>query len=160
MKKRKLESFSHKYNNFVIILQQTIFMQFNIKNISDWQNVVDSILPELKHNILLLKGNLGAGKTTFTQFLLKNLGSKDEVNSPTYSIVNEYNSPKGKIYHFDLYRLKNIEEVYDIGIEEYLDNAFLCIIEWPEVYEDELYGLNYHSMSINNTGENREITFD
>ncbi|MDF2833974.1 MAG: tRNA ((37)-N6)-threonylcarbamoyltransferase complex ATPase subunit type 1 TsaE [Chryseobacterium indoltheticum] len=160
MKKRKLESSSHKYNNFVIILQQTIFMQFNIKNISDWQNVVDSILPELKHNILLLKGNLGAGKTTFTQFLLKNLGSKDEVNSPTYSIVNEYNSPKGKIYHFDLYRLKNIEEVYDIGIEEYLDNAFLCIIEWPEVYEDELYGLNYHSMSINNTGENREITFD
>lgn len=160
MKKRKLESSSHKYNNFVIILQQTIFMQFNIKNISDWQNVVDSILPELKHNILLLKGNLGAGKTTFTQFLLKNLGSTDEVNSPTYSIVNEYNSPKGKIYHFDLYRLKNIEEVYDIGIEEYLDNAYLCIIEWPEVYEDELYGLNYHSMSINNTGENREITFD
>ena len=135
-------------------------MQFNIKNISDWQNVVDSILPELKHNILLLKGNLGAGKTTFTQFLLKNLDSEDEVNSPSYSIVNEYNSPKGKIYHFDLYRLKNIEEVYDIGIEEYLDNAFLCIIEWPEVYEDELYGLNYHSMSINNTGENREITFD
>lgn len=135
-------------------------MNFQINQINDWQKVVDSILPELKHNILLLKGNLGAGKTTFTQFLLKSLGSKDEVNSPTYSIVNEYSSPKGKIYHFDLYRLKNIDEVYDIGIEEYLDNAFLCIIEWPEVYEDELYGLNYHSMSINNTGENREITFD
>lgn len=135
-------------------------MQFTIHEIGDWQKVVDSILPELKYNILLLKGNLGAGKTTFTQFLLKNLGSEDEVNSPTYSIVNEYSSPKGKIYHFDLYRLKNIEEVYDIGIEEYLDNAFLCIIEWPEVYEDELYGLNYHSMSINNTGGNREITFD
>ncbi|REC54988.1 tRNA (adenosine(37)-N6)-threonylcarbamoyltransferase complex ATPase subunit type 1 TsaE [Chryseobacterium piscium] len=135
-------------------------MQFTIHQINDWQKVVDSILPELKHNILLLKGNLGAGKTTFTQFLLKNLGSEDEVNSPTYSIVNEYSSPKGKIYHFDLYRLKNIEEVYDIGIEEYLDNAFLCIIEWPEVYEDELYGLNYHAMSINNTGESREITFD
>ncbi len=135
-------------------------MQFNIEKIEHWQKVVDSILPELKYNILLLKGNLGAGKTTFTQFLLKSLGSEDEVNSPTYSIVNEYSSPKGKIYHFDLYRLKNIEEVYDIGIEEYLDNAFLCIIEWPEVYEDELYGLNYHSMSINNTGENREITFD
>jgi len=135
-------------------------MNFQINQINDWQKVVDSILPELKHNILLLKGNLGAGKTTFTQFLLKSLGSEDEVNSPTYSIVNEYSSPKGKIYHFDLYRLKNIDEVYDIGIEEYLDNAFLCIIEWPEVYEDELYGLNYHSMSINNTGENREITFD
>lgn len=135
-------------------------MKFNINNIHDWQNVVDSILPELKHNILLLKGNLGAGKTTFTQFLLKNLDSEDEVNSPTYSIVNEYNSPKGKIFHFDLYRLKNIDEVYDIGIEEYLDNSFLCIIEWPEIYEDELYGLTYHSMSITNTGENREITFD
>ncbi|MFL9833193.1 tRNA (adenosine(37)-N6)-threonylcarbamoyltransferase complex ATPase subunit type 1 TsaE [Chryseobacterium terrae] len=135
-------------------------MNFQINQINDWQKVVESILPELKHNILLLKGNLGAGKTTFSQFLLKNLGSNDEVSSPTYSIVNEYNSPKGKIFHFDLYRLKNIDEVYDIGIEEYLDNAFLCIIEWPEVYEDDLYGLNYHSMSINNTGENREITFD
>lgn len=135
-------------------------MQFNIKNISDWQNVTESILPALRHNILLLKGNLGAGKTTFTQFLLKKLGSQDEVNSPTYSIVNEYNTPKGKIYHFDLYRLKNIEEVYDIGIEEYLDNAFLCIIEWPEVYEDELYGLKYHEMSIVNTGKSREIAFD
>ncbi|WP_265131366.1 tRNA (adenosine(37)-N6)-threonylcarbamoyltransferase complex ATPase subunit type 1 TsaE [Chryseobacterium oranimense] len=135
-------------------------MDFKIKAIEDWQEVVDSIIPQLKHNILLLKGNLGAGKTTFTQFLLKKLESNDEVNSPTYSIVNEYNTPKGKIYHFDLYRLKNIEEVYDIGIEEYLDNAFLCIIEWPEVYEEELYGLNYHTMSIVNTGEEREVLFE
>lgn len=135
-------------------------MQFTIDKIEDWQEVVGSIIPQLKHNILLLKGNLGAGKTTFTQFLLKNMGSKDEVNSPTYSIVNEYNTEKGKVYHFDLYRLKNIEEVYDIGIEEYLDNSFLCIIEWPEVYEEELYGLNYHAMSIVNTGEKREISFD
>lgn len=141
-------------------MQQIKSMNFSIKNISDWQKVTDAILPELQHNILLLKGNLGAGKTTFTQFLLKKLGSEDEVSSPTYSIVNEYSSPKGKIFHFDLYRLKNIDEVYDIGIEEYLDNSFLCIIEWPEVYEDELYGLKFHSMSIQNTGESREITFD
>ncbi len=98
-------------------------MQFNITNIEDWQTVVEQILPEFHHPILLLKGNLGAGKTTFTQFLLKNLESTDEVNSPTYSIVNEYNTPKGKVFHFDLYRLKNIEEVFDIGIEEYLDNG-------------------------------------
>jgi tRNA threonylcarbamoyladenosine biosynthesis protein TsaE len=135
-------------------------MQFTIKSIDDWQEIVDKIVPELKHNILLLKGNLGAGKTTFTQFLMKKLGSGDDVNSPTYSIVNEYSTPKGKVYHFDLYRLKNIDEVYDIGIEEYLDNAFLCIIEWPEVYEDELYGLKFHEMSIINTGEEREISFD
>ncbi|WP_185287359.1 tRNA (adenosine(37)-N6)-threonylcarbamoyltransferase complex ATPase subunit type 1 TsaE [Chryseobacterium lactis] len=135
-------------------------MQFTIDKIEDWQEIVETLLPQVQHNILLLKGNLGAGKTTFTQFLLKNLGYEEEVNSPTYSIVNEYSTPKGKVYHFDLYRLKNIEEVYDIGIEEYLDNSFLCIIEWPEVYEEELYGLNYHTMSIVNTGENREVSFD
>lgn len=135
-------------------------MQFTINKIEDWQEVVDSIIPELKHPILLLKGNLGAGKTTFTQFLLKKNGKRGRSELPTYSIVNEYNTEKGKVYHFDLYRLKNIEEVYDIGIEEYLDNSFLCIIEWPEVYEEELYGLNYHTMSIVNTGENREISFD
>lgn len=135
-------------------------MNFSITQLEDWQQVVDKILPQLQHPILLLKGNLGAGKTTFTQFLLKNLDSKDEVNSPTYSIVNEYNSPKGKIFHFDLYRLKNLEEVYDIGIEEYIDNGFLCIIEWPEVYEEELYDLKFHTINIINSDERREITFE
>lgn len=135
-------------------------MQFKINKIQDWQKVVDEILPKLQHNILLLKGNLGAGKTTFTQFLLKNLGSNDEVSSPTYAIVNEYHSPKGNIFHFDLYRMKSIEEVYDIGIEEYLDNAFLCIIEWPEIYENELADLPHHEMKIENFGDFREIKFD
>ena len=133
---------------------------FSISSLGDWQKVVSEILPKIQHNILLLKGNLGAGKTTFTQVLLKNIGSEDEVNSPTYSIVNEYSTPKGKIFHFDLYRLKNSDEVYDIGIEEYLDNSYLCIIEWPEVYEDELEGLNFHTMKIENNGETREITFE
>lgn len=131
-----------------------------IESINEWQTIAEFVISKLRYNILLLKGNLGAGKTTFTQFLLKNLGSEDEVNSPTYSIVNEYNTPKGKVFHFDLYRLKNIEEVYDIGIEEYLDNAFLCIIEWPEVYEEELYGLNYHTMSIINNDDSREVSFE
>ena len=134
-------------------------LHFNINTLQDWQKVVDEILPKLEHNILLLKGNLGAGKTTFTQFLLKNLGSTDEVSSPTYAIVNEYQSSKGKIFHFDLYRMKSIEEVYDIGIEEYLDNAYLCIIEWPEVYEEELTDLPHHEMKINNLGEYRDLDF-
>ena len=133
-------------------------MQFNINTIEDWQNVVDEILPKIQHNIFLLKGNLGAGKTTFTQFLLKNLGSQDEVSSPTYAIVNEYDSPKGKVFHFDLYRMKSLEEVYDIGIEEYLDNAFLCIIEWPEIYENELEE-PFHEMTIENKGDFREVSF-
>ena len=135
-------------------------MQFNINKIEDWEKVVDEILPKLQHPILLLKGNLGAGKTTFSQFLLKKLGSKDEVSSPTYAIVNEYDSPKGKIFHFDLYRMKSIEEVYDIGMEEYLDNSFLCIIEWPEIYEEELVDFPHHEMKIENNGVEREIFFN
>lgn len=134
-------------------------MEFKIDKIENWQNVIDRILPDLQHNILLLKGNLGAGKTTFTQFLLKNLGSADEVSSPTYAIVNEYDAPKGKIFHFDLYRMKSIEEVYDIGIEEYLDNAFLCIIEWPEIYEAELADLPHHEINIENHNPERWIDF-
>ena len=134
-------------------------MEFKLNKIEDWQKVVDEILPQLQHNIFLLKGNLGAGKTTFTQFLLKKLGSNDEVSSPTYAIVNEYHSPKGKIFHFDLYRMKNIDEVYDIGMEEYLDNAFLCIIEWPEIYEEELTDFPHHEMKIENLGDERVIIF-
>lgn len=95
-------------------------MQFTINTIEDWQEVVDTIIPQLQHNILLLKGNLGAGKTTFTQFLLKNLGSEDEVNSPTYSIVNEYTTPKGKVYHFDLYRLKTLKKSMISGLKNTL----------------------------------------
>lgn len=134
-------------------------MEFKINKIDDWQHVVNEIMPHFKHNILLLKGNLGAGKTTFTKFLLKNLGSKDEVSSPTYAIVNEYHTPKGKVFHFDLYRMKNITEVYDIGMDEYLDNAQLCIIEWPEIYEEELQGLPHHEITISNSEEKRTVTF-
>lgn len=134
-------------------------MEFKINKLEDWQTVIDEILPHLQHNILLLKGNLGAGKTTFSQFLLKNLASQDEVSSPTYAIVNEYDTPKGNVFHFDLYRMKSADEVEDIGIHEYLDNAFLCIIEWPEVYEEELAHFPHHEMSIENDGEYRVINF-
>ena len=134
-------------------------MEFKINKLEDWQTVIDEILPQLQHNILLLKGNLGAGKTTFSQFLLKNLGSQDEVSSPTYAIVSEYDTPKGNVFHFDLYRMKSADEVEDIGIHEYLDNAFLCIIEWPEVYEEELAHFPHHEMSIENDVEYRIINF-
>lgn len=134
-------------------------MKFEISTIEELQGVAEQILPNLKHNILLLKGNLGAGKTTFTKCLLKNLGSTDEVSSPTYAIVNEYITPQGKIYHFDLYRMNSVSEVYDTGIEEYLDHAFLCIIEWPEIYEAELAGIPFHELSISTDEDTRLIKF-
>ena len=135
-------------------------MQFTIHQLEEWKDIVNQIIPNIQHNILLLKGNLGAGKTTFSQFLLKELGSSDEISSPTYSIVNEYDTPKGKVFHFDLYRLKSVEEAYDFGIEEYLDNGYLSIIEWPEIYTDELEGYDFHEMIITNTESGREIDFN
>lgn len=134
-------------------------MTFKINKVEDWNQVIAEILPKMQHSILLLKGNLGAGKTTFTQFLLKELGTADEVSSPTYSIVNEYHTEKGIVFHFDLYRLKNIQEVYDIGMEEYLDHSHLCIIEWPEIYEEELSDLPHHEIKIENRQTERIVDF-
>jgi tRNA threonylcarbamoyladenosine biosynthesis protein TsaE len=68
--------------------------------------------------------------------ICKSLGSADSLSSPTYAIVNEYASPAGKLYHFDLYRIKNEDELYDLGFEEYLSNGNYCFIEWPEVAQN------------------------
>ncbi|MCG2793560.1 MAG: tRNA (adenosine(37)-N6)-threonylcarbamoyltransferase complex ATPase subunit type 1 TsaE [Weeksellaceae bacterium] len=135
-------------------------MKFSINQPEEWIGVAKQIIPQIQHRILLLEGNLGAGKTTFSQFLLQELGSTDEVSSPTYAIVNEYETPKGKVFHFDLYRLRSAEEAYDLGIEEYLENCYLAIIEWPEVYIHEFKRYPHHKMTIISTDLGREIEFD
>lgn len=134
-------------------------MTFEVKNIEDWDIFVEQILPLLKHKILLLKGDLGAGKTTLSQRLVNKIGSRDVVTSPTYSIVNEYTSPRGTIFHFDLYRVNHIEELFDIGIDEYLEKAYLSIIEWPNIYEKELEGVGVHEISIENKEGIRLVRF-
>jgi tRNA threonylcarbamoyladenosine biosynthesis protein TsaE len=75
---------------------------------------------------------MGAGKTTFIKSICEELGVRDVVNSPTFSIVNEYVAAGSAIYHFDFYRIKNIQEAYDIGYEEYFYSGNICLIEWPE----------------------------
>ncbi len=79
-------------------------------------------------------GDMGAGKTTFIRTLAQELGmSADEAaNSPSFSLVNEYSTPSGTVYHFDFYRLDSVEEALDIGVEEYFDSGALCLMEWPE----------------------------
>ena len=87
------------------------------------------------HSKIVLSGDLGSGKTKFTEGLLRHFGLEDEISSPTFTIVNEYDAPKFKIYHFDLYRLEDADEFYAIGGEEYLQTG-LCIFEWGEMIEN------------------------
>lgn len=88
-------------------------------------------------SIWLFRGQMGAGKTTLIKEICQQLGVRHTVQSPTFSLVNEYVTDQVEtIYHFDLYRLKNTREALDIGIEEYLDSGNICLIEWPEQAED------------------------
>ena len=105
-------------------------------------------------------GKMGAGKTTFIKALCKLLGVEDEVNSPTFAIINEYRSETTAelIYHFDFYRIKKLEEVYDLGYEDYFYSGALCFIEWPELVE-ELLPLDAKKVTITeNSDGSRTIT--
>lgn len=92
--------------------------------------------------IFAFYGKMGAGKTTFIKAICKELGVDDEVTSPTFSIVNEYRSDTTAelVYHFDFYRIKKLEEVYDMGFEDYFYSGAVCLIEWPELIEELLPG--------------------
>ena len=92
--------------------------------------------------VFAFRGDMGAGKTTFIKAICEELGVEDVINSPTFAIINEYRSGEtGElIYHFDFYRIKKLEEVYDMGYEDYFYSGALCFIEWPELVEELLPG--------------------
>lgn len=104
--------------------------------------------------IFLFEGEMGAGKTTLIKSICLSIGIKEMVSSPTYSIVNEYIYPEGKIYHFDFFRIKTQSEALDIGLEEYLSSGDFCFIEWPENIKD-LWPSNFIKIKIveSKTGE-------
>ena len=90
-------------------------------------------------HVFAFSGHMGAGKTTFIKAICEELGVDDVVTSPTFAIVNEYTAADGiPIYHFDFYRIKKLEEVYDMGYEDYFYGDGLCFIEWPEMMEELL----------------------
>jgi tRNA threonylcarbamoyladenosine biosynthesis protein TsaE len=98
-----------------------------------------------EHKVFAFYGNMGAGKTTFVKAICEELGVNDVITSPTFAVINEYSitshhSPltSNVIYHFDFYRIKKLEEVYDMGYEDYFYSGALCFIEWPELIEELL----------------------
>ena len=109
--------------------------------------------------ILAYRGDLGAGKTAFTRGLARGLGYAEPVTSPTYTIVNEYLGGRLPLFHFDMYRLRSSDDLWDIGWEDYLDRSGVCAVEWSENVEDALEGAV--SVIIEKTGEeSRKITIE
>lgn len=107
----------------------------------------------------VFEGEMAAGKTTFIKVFCSLLGVNEVVSSPTFSIVNEYESANGPIHHFDFYRLKNLQEAFDIGYEEYFYSGDYCLIEWPQKVE-ELLPESYIKVSMEITGEHsRKFSF-
>ncbi|MDR0229178.1 MAG: tRNA (adenosine(37)-N6)-threonylcarbamoyltransferase complex ATPase subunit type 1 TsaE [Flavobacteriaceae bacterium] len=102
--------------------------------------VAKTIIEQVKHKIVLFDAPMGAGKTTLIKALAKQLDINDLTSSPTFSIVNEYKSESTNttVYHFDLYRMEEEEEAYDMGMDEYLNSNAWCFIEWPEKAENML----------------------
>ena len=114
-------------------------LEKTIHSLDDLPAVAKEVLNFVRKNkVFLIYASMGAGKTTLIKELCRSLGSEDNFSSPTFSIVNEYQSPNGKIFHFDLYRLKTSNELFDLGIEEYLDSDNYCFFEWPDLVEDIL----------------------
>ena len=118
-------------------------MNLTIHSLDDIRTAAKAFIEQMDQNaVFAFYGKMGAGKTTFIKAVCEELGVSDVVNSPTFSIVNEYRSDEtGElIYHFDFYRIQKIDEVYDMGYEDYFYSGALCFIEWPELIEDLLPG--------------------
>ena len=114
--------------------------EITIDSLAELKSVAEAVIESLNgRNVVAFCGTMGAGKTTLISSIMEYLGSNDTVTSPTFALVNQYGTAAGEVvYHFDFYRINRIEEVYDMGYEEYFDSGDLCLIEWPELIEDLL----------------------
>jgi tRNA threonylcarbamoyladenosine biosynthesis protein TsaE len=103
-----------------------------IYKLSELEKASNFVLKNVNHDIILITGEVGTGKTTLIKEYCKLIGVEETVNSPTYTLINEYQNKRGKIVHMDLYRVKDINEINELGLFEYLENN-IVIIEWPEI---------------------------
>ena len=132
--------------------------EFKAESIADLKQVCEYLNRSIKkEKIVLFSGEMGAGKTTLIKEFCHYLGVQDEVSSPTFALVNEYESNIGPIYHFDLYRIQSAEELYDIGYEDYFFSGYLCLVEWPEMASG-IIPENHISVKIRVENDQRLIT--
>ena len=118
-------------------------MKITINSLDELPEVAKEILKlHVDKKVFLFNGNMGAGKTTLIKELCYQLGVKDSITSPTFSLVNEYQGSESPVYHFDFYRLENVTEAYDMGAEEYFFSDNYCFIEWPEIISNLLPASN------------------
>ena len=115
-------------------------MEIRIKSIEEIAVAAKEFVTAMgDRKVFAFYGKMGAGKTTFIKAVCEELGVEDVINSPTFAIVNEYVDGKGEpVYHFDFYRIKNLQEVLDIGYEDYVYSGHVCFMEWPELIENLL----------------------
>ena len=111
-------------------MQQSLF-NYDITEIDKVSKIIIELIKQ--KNIVLFSGPIGSGKTTLIKNVMYDLGCYEPVSSPTFSVINEYEIGYKLIYHMDLYRIKQKDELYEIGFKEYLRNGNLCLIEWPEI---------------------------
>jgi len=129
---------------------KTIEFTYHIKDIDA---TASRVLGYLDAKTVLFNGNMGAGKTTFINALIKAMQSEDIATSPTFSIVNEYTLPNDKVYHFDFYRIESIDEAYSFGIEDYLNSNHWLFMEWSERIE-ELIPEDSQTITITHLNDN------
>lgn len=108
-----------------------------VNSLEELEGVAQELIAQFpKERVFAFYGKMGAGKTTFIQSICRALGSVDNVTSPTFALINEYmNAEMNSIFHFDFYRIKDIEEAFDLGYEDYIYSGNYCLIEWPEMIE-------------------------
>jgi tRNA threonylcarbamoyladenosine biosynthesis protein TsaE len=132
--------------------------QTQVINLSQLRDVADLLLQNFPEDrVFAFYGAMGAGKTTFIKAICKELGSSDYVTSPTFALINEYSTSEGSvIYHFDFYRIKKLEEAFDLGYEDYIYSGNYCFIEWPEMIES-LLPEGIVEVRIKETEKNRRL---
>ena len=129
-----------------------------VYNLNDIDKASKLVIDNIKTTVVRIDGKMGAGKTKIISNICMQLGVKEIITSPTFSLINTYQSVNGPIYHFDFYRLQNSNEALDIGIEEYLESGNVCFLEWAEKIENHL-PLNYDHYILKVLNDNTRRIF-